>query len=92
MPVYTLYVLYHHQSNILFLLFAHNFQILLRVFFYNKTRQHSPATVTYLFTRLCELPITYFYVFGYCYQTIEDGLVLGYHIHDFQHKIPLSKY
>ena len=49
MATYTLDVLSYHQRNLLFLILSHYLEILLNIFFYSQTFQHSPATIAYRF-------------------------------------------
>ena len=89
MAAYMLDVLSHHQSNILFLVFSCDIEIILNTFFYDQTFQCSLATVTYHFTRLRELPVTCFRVICKYFQNSEDRGLLGYPIQYSQREITL---
>ena len=78
-------LVYHFYSLLMIL------NILLNIFFYDKSYQRFPTTVRYCFTWLRKFPIKYFHVICKYYQSSKYGRVLGYPIQDPQCDIPLRK-
>ena len=91
MDAYTLDVIFWHQSNILFVLFAHDIEDDIRYFILRSNIWRSNITVTYHFIQLHKFPITYFYMLWKYYQTGEVGEELGYPIYYCQCNIHLRK-